>query len=64
MKKLIKKYIPFIRDIFINLLAFGIYILAQQIILLPILSKKLGDEVYSDIIMFISVLNVIANIFR
>lgn len=46
----------------LNMIGFGIYICAQQILLLPILAKLVNDDVYSSIVLYISILNVICNV--
>lgn len=59
---LLKKYKVFLSDMFLNMVGFGIYIIAQQILLLPILAKIVNDEIYSSIVLYISILNVICNV--
>lgn len=58
----LKKYKVFVSDMFLNMVGFGIYILAQQILLLPILAKIVDDNIYSSIVLYISILNVICNV--
>ena len=48
----------FILDVVINMLGFGLYIIAQQIILLPLISKYTNDVVFSNIVIYISILNI------
>ncbi len=62
MIKLIKKYKSFLSDMILNMIGFGIYIVAQQIILLPILAKNVDDSIYSSLVLYISILNVICNV--
>ena len=62
IKKIITKYKTFASDMLLNMIGFGIYIVAQQILLLPFLAKVVTDEVYTSIVMYISVLNVICNV--
>lgn len=62
IKKLIDKYKSFLSDMVLNMIGFGIYIVSQQILLLPILAKSVDDAVYSSIVLYISVLNVICNV--
>lgn len=62
IKKTITKYKTFASDMLLNMIGFGIYIVAQQILLLPFLAKAVTDEVYTSIVMYISVLNVICNV--
>ncbi len=57
----IKKYKNFFSDMILNMIGFGIYIMAQQILLLPILAKLVNDDIYSSIVLYISILNVICN---
>lgn len=57
-----KKYKVFVSDMFLNMVGFAIYIIAQQILLLPILAKTVNDEIYSSIVLYISILNVICNV--
>lgn len=40
----LKKFKNLIKDLFFNTLGFGIYILTQQILLMPIMAKILPDE--------------------
>lgn len=57
-----KKYKVFFSDMFLNMVGFGIYIVAQQILLLPILAKFVNDDIYSSIVLYISILNVVCNV--
>ena len=58
----IKKYKNFFSDMILNMIGFGIYIIAQQILLLPILAKIVDDTIYSNIVLYISILNVVCNV--
>lgn len=58
----LKKYKVFLSDMFLNMVGFGIYIVAQQILLLPILAKFVNDNIYSSIVLYISILNVVCNV--
>lgn len=62
MIKFLKKYKIFLSDMILNMIGFGIYIIAQQIILLPILAKTVDDTIYSSLVLYISILNVICNV--
>lgn len=62
MIKLIKKYKNFLSDMILNMIGFGIYIISQQIILLPILAKNVDDTIYSSLVLYISILNVVCNV--
>ena len=50
-----------IKDTGLNTIGFAIYIIAQQLILLPIISKFTNDEIYSNFVIYLSILNIIAN---
>ena len=58
----IKKYKSFLSDMVLNMIGFGIYIVSQQILLLPILAKFVNDDIYSSIVLYISILNVVCNV--
>lgn len=58
----IKKYKNFLSDVVLNMIGFGIYIVSQQILLLPILAKLVNDDVYSSFVLYISILNVVCNV--
>ena len=62
MIKFLKKYKNFLSDMILNMIGFGIYIVAQQIVLLPILAKTVDDIIYSSLVLYISILNVICNV--
>lgn len=62
IKKLFNKYKNFLSDMILNMIGFGIYIVAQQIILLPILAKNVDDTIYSSLVLYISILNVVCNV--
>lgn len=59
---ILKKYKAFMSDMLLNIIGFAIYIFAQQIILLPLLAKMVTDEIYSGIVLYISILNVVCNV--
>ncbi len=61
MKKL-KNYKFFLSDMMLNMIGFGIYIFSQQILFLPIVAKLVNDDIYSKVVLFISLLNVICNV--
>lgn len=58
----VKKYKNFLSDVMLNMIGFGIYIVSQQILLLPLLNKMVNDDIYSSFVLYISVLNVICNV--
>lgn len=58
----LKKYKSFASDMILNMIGFGIYIVAQQILLLPLVSKWVNDNIYSSFVLYISILNVICNV--
>lgn len=55
MRYIVKKY----SDYILNILAFGTYIFSQQIVLLPFLGKNLNSTEFSNVIMFLTIFNVI-----
>ncbi len=57
-----KKYKNFLSDVVLNMIGFGIYIVSQQILLLPILAKLVNDNIYSSFVLYISILNVVCNV--
>lgn len=58
----VKKYKNFLSDVVLNMIGFGIYIVSQQILLLPLLAKMVNDDIYSSFVLYISILNVICNV--
>ena len=60
--KIFSKYKNFMSDMILNMIGFGIYIVSQQILLLPILAKFVNDEIYASIVLYISILNVVCNV--
>lgn len=52
----------FIKDMFVNTFSFGIYIIAQQIVLMPIMSRVLSQEEYANYIIYISIFAIISNV--
>ena len=58
----INRYKNFFSDMILNMIGFGIYIIAQQILLLPVLAKIVYDTIYSNIVLYISILNVVCNV--
>lgn len=61
MISVLKKYKYMFSDLLLNMVGFGIYIVSQQILLLPIVAKLVSDEIYSSIVMYLSILNVVCN---
>lgn len=61
IKRILKKYKNFASDMILNMIGFGIYIISQQIILLPILDKIVSEDIYANIVLYISILNVVCN---
>ena len=49
----IKKYKGFLSYMILNMIGFGIYIIAQQILLLPRLKSMAKDEIYTNIVIYI-----------
>lgn len=58
----IKRYKNFLSDVVLNMIGFGIYIVSQQILLLPLLAKMVNDDIYSGFVLYISILNVVCNV--
>ena len=57
----IKKYKKFLIDLIVNTFSFGIYIIAQQVILMPIMGKWLPETDFSKLVIYISVFSIISN---
>lgn len=62
MKRVLVKYKSLLNDVIINAIAFCIYTFAQQILLLPILSKILDKDSYASLVIFISLLNLVCSV--
>lgn len=58
----IKKGKKVLFDLFFNTLGFGIYIVTQQLLLMPILAKIFPEEQFSEIVLYISVFAIITNV--
>ena len=58
----IRKNKKIVTDLFFNTFGFGIYIIAQQIILLPIMAKVFNENEFSKIVLYISVFAIITNV--
>ena len=58
----IRKNKKIVTDLFFNTFGFGIYIIAQQIILLPIMAKIFDENEFSKIVLYISVFAIITNV--
>lgn len=58
----IKKNKKIIMDLFFNTFGFGIYIIAQQIVLLPIMAKVFNENDFSKIVLYVSVFAIITNV--
>ena len=59
--KKISKYKNIIYDIFINTFSFSIYIVTQQLILMPIMGKWLSEIDFANFIIYISIFSIISN---
>lgn len=57
----LNKYKKFIIDLIINTFSFAIYIIAQQLVLMPIMGKLLSEESFASFILFISIFSIISN---
>lgn len=62
IKKIINKYKFLFSDMILNLIGFGIYVVSQKIILLPIIAKQVNDNVYTSLTLFMSILNIFCNV--
>lgn len=62
MIEAIKKRKKIIKDLFFNTFGFGIYMIAQQIILLPIMAQVFPEAEFSKIALYISVYAIITNV--
>ena len=51
----LKKYKNIIIDLFINTFSFSIYIIAQQILFMPIMGKLISEDALAKFIMYISI---------
>lgn len=58
----LKKFKNLIKDLFFNTLGFGIYIITQQILLMPIMAKILPDEDFTKTVLYISIFAIITNV--
>lgn len=57
-----KKYKNFLSDVVLNMIGFGIYIVSQQILLLPLFKKMVNVDIYSSFVLYISILNLVCNV--
>lgn len=62
IKNILNKYRFIFSDMILNMIGFGIYILSQKIILLPILAKQVDNGMYASLTLFISILNIFCNV--
>lgn len=60
IKRIIKDKF-FIKDILFNSFSFAIYVISQQIILMPIMGKLLPEKTFASFIIFISIFSIISN---
>lgn len=51
------KYVKLIKELGANTIAFGLGIVIQQLLVMPVLAKCVSDEIFSEIIIFHSVFN-------
>lgn len=58
----LKKFKNLIKDLFFNTLGFGIYIVTQQILLMPIMARILPDEDFTKTVLYISIFAIITNV--
>jgi len=62
IKKIINKYKFLFSDMMLNMVGFGIYVVSQKIILLPIIAKQVNDNIYTSLTLFMSILNIFCNV--
>lgn len=62
IEKIINKYKFLFSDMILNMVGFGIYVVSQKIILLPIIAKQVNDNVYTSLTLFMSILNIFCNV--
>ena len=62
MIETIKKRKKIIIDLFFNTFGFGIYMIAQQIILLPIMAQVFPETEFSKIVLYVSIYAIITNV--
>ncbi|MFH7818870.1 lipopolysaccharide biosynthesis protein [Neobacillus thermocopriae] len=55
----LRLWVKKVKDYGINVSAFGIYILMQQLVIMPILARLTNDTSFSNIILFISIFNIV-----
>ena len=51
----------FLVDIILNTASFALYIIAQQVVLMPIMGKMLNEAEFAKFIIFVSVFSIISN---
>lgn len=51
-----------LKDFGLNTIAFGIYIMVQQLVIMPMLSKTSNVSTFSKIIFFISIFNIVSSV--
>ena len=61
MIKKLQKHKNFFFDLGLNTFAFAIYIIAQQLILMPSMGKMLVEDAFAKYIIFISIFSIISN---
>lgn len=49
-------------DLFFNTFGFGIYIIAQQLLLMPVMAQVFPEEEFSKIVLYISIFAIITNV--
>lgn len=61
LKEKWQKIKHFVKDMFFNTFSFGIYIIAQQVIFMPLMGKWLIESDFSKLVIYISVFSIISN---
>ena len=59
--KITNKKIDFFKDLSLNTFSFAIYIIAQQIIFMPIMGKELSTSEFANFVIYISVFSILTN---
>lgn len=57
--ELMRVWLTKYKDYGINAFAFGLYIIMQQMVIMPFLAKWFDDDTFSSVILFVSIFNII-----
>ncbi len=61
MKKIFNKYKEFFKDLLVNTFSFAIYILAQQLLFMPIMGKMLPERSFANFVIYSSIFSILTN---